>query len=101
MAQYYKLIDAMGESATFYLPYVKDGGNVYRHFVLHPGVEYVEHIEDPIFVSALKDAHKRIAYTPEREEALKECGARFEIVNCKVCGGRSKKIDVWLVEVVE
>lgn len=100
MAKYYKLIDAMSESVTFYLPYQKNGGNVYRHFVLRPGVEYAEHIDDEVFVAALKDAHKRIAYTPEREEALKACGARYEVVHCKVCGGRSKKIDVWLVEVV-
>ena len=65
-----------------------------------PGKQYDEHIEDPVFVNALKGANKRVTYTPEREEALKKCGAKYEVKVCKSCGGKVKKIDIWLVEVV-
>lgn len=100
MAQYYKLIDAVSESVTLNLPYMRDGVKVYKFFVLRPGKQYDEHIEDPVFVNALKGASKRVTYTPEREEALKKCGAKYEVKVCKSCGGKVKKIDIWLVEVV-
>lgn len=101
MAQYYKLIDAITESKTFYVPHQESGNNVYKHILLNPGVMYAEYADDPVFIAAMKDAHGRIQYTPEREEALKACGARYEVVHCKVCGGRAKKLEVWYVEVVE
>lgn len=97
---YYKLIDALGESATLNLPYMKNGVRVYKYYTLRPGKKYDEHIDDEVFMNALKDAHKRIPYTPEMEKYLKANNVRYEVVNCKSCGGRVKKIDVWLVEVV-
>lgn len=100
MPQYYKLIDAVHESVSLNLPYTKDGMKVYKFYTLRPGKKYDDHIEDEVFMSALKDAHKRVAYTPEKEQVLKESGARYEVVTCKVCGGRAKKIDLWFVEVV-
>lgn len=101
MATYYKLIDAMSSSVSLNLPYNAKGKRVYKFYTLYPGTKYSEHADDPLFISALKDAHKRIPYTPAMEAALKRQGAKYEVVNCKVCGGRAKKIDVWLVEVVE
>lgn len=100
MAQYYKLIDAVTESVTLNLPYMKDGIKVYKFYTLRPGRQYEEHIEDPVFVQALVDANKRVTYSPEKEEALKKCGAKYEVKVCKSCGGKVKKIDIWLVEVV-
>lgn len=102
MAKYYKLIDAINSAETFHLPYRENGTNRYRFYTMYPGVKYAEHADDPVFVHALKeDAHKRIPYTPEREAALRACGARYEVVTCRACGGRVKKLDVWLVEVIE
>ena len=100
MAKYYKLIDAMTESVTFNLPYVKDGVRVYKFYTLRPGKKYEEHIDDEAFMEAILDAHKKIMWTPEKEKYLKDSGAKFEVVNCKSCGGRVKKIDLWLVEAV-
>lgn len=100
MAKYYKLIDAMTESATFNLPYVKDGIKVYKFYTLRPGKKYEEHVDDEVFMEAILDAHKKIMYTPEKEKLLKNTGARYEVVTCKSCGGRVKKIDLWLVEAV-
>ena len=102
MAKYYKLIDAATAAETFCLPHRENGRNVYKYYTLYPGKKYDEHIDDELFLHALReDAHKKIAWSPEREEAIKACGARHEITMCRSCGGRTRKIDVWLVEVVE
>lgn len=101
MPKYYKLSDAIANSVTLYLPHTKNGNRVYQYYTLHPGTLYEENVEDPYFVAALKDAHKRVPYNTQLEEALRRNGTRYEVVNCKVCGGRAKKLDVWFVEVVE
>lgn len=99
---YYKLIDAATSAETFNLPYRENGRNVYKFYTLYPGQKYVEHVDDELFLKTLReDCHKKIQWSPERENALKKCGARYEITMCRVCGGHAKKIDVWLVEVVE
>ena len=100
MAEYYKLIDAMNTPKSFNLPYRKDNKVVYKRYTLYPGTKYSGHIEDDLFVETLKNAHDKISYSKEREEALKGCGAKYEVVTCKACGGRVKKLDVWFVEVV-
>lgn len=102
MAKYYKLIDAMTSAETLCLPHRENGRNVYKYYTLYPGKLYSEHADDEVFVHALKnDAHKKIAWSEAREEAVKKCGARYEVTMCRACGGRTRKIDVWLVEVVE
>lgn len=101
MPKYYKLSDAIANSVTLYLPHDKNGTRVYKYYTLHPGTKYEENVEDPYFVAALRDAHKRVPYNAQLEANLKAHGTRHEVVTCKVCGGRAKKIDVWLVEVVE
>lgn len=101
MPKYYKLSDAIGNTQTLYLPHEKNGTRVYRYYELRPGKLYKENVEDPYFVAALRDAHKQVKYDPKLEAELKRNGTRYKVVNCKVCGGRAKKLDVWLVEVVE
>lgn len=102
MVRYYKLIDACTAAETFCLPHRENERNVYRHYTLYPGKLYDEHADDVLFVNALKnDAHKKIQWTAEREEAIRACGARYEVVTCRSCGGKTRKIDVWLVEVAE
>lgn len=102
MAKYYKLIDAASTPETFNLAYRENGQNRYKFYTLYPGVKYSEHIDDEMFVRMLREeCHKKIPYTPEREAAVKACGAKYDITMCRACGGRTKKIDVWLVEVVE
>lgn len=102
MAQYYKLIDAATAAETFNLPHRENGYNRYNFFTLYPGTKYAQYADDEVFVKALKeDCHKKIPWTAEREEAIRKSGARYEVVTCRACGGRTRKIDVWLVEVVE
>lgn len=101
MAKYYKLIDAISTSQAFNLPYDQNGTRVYKYYSLYPGQRYVEHADDPWFIEALKSAKKRLTYSVELENALKACNAKYSVEVCKVCGGRKKFLDVWLVEVVE
>ena len=99
---YYKLIDAATSAETFNIPHREKDRIVHKFYTLYPGQKYVEHVDDELFVKTLReDCHKRIPWSPEREAALKKCGARYEISTCRVCGGHAKKIDVWLVEGVE
>ncbi len=102
MAKYYKLIDAATSAETFHIPYRENGHNVYKFYTLYPGDKYTIHADDDLFVHTLKEGcHKKIPYTEERKAALDKCGARYEITMCRSCGGMSKKLDVWFVEVVE
>lgn len=101
MAKYYKLIDAVSSPVSFNLPYEQNGTRVYKFYSLYPGTKYSEHADDPYFIEALKGATKRFNYTVGMENALKDCHAQYKVEVCKVCGGRKKFIDVWLVEVVE
>ena len=102
MAKYYKLIDACTAAETFCLPHREDGRNVYKYYTMYPGKLYDEHADDDMFIRALKkDAHKKIPWSKDREDAIKACGAKYEVVTCRACGGKTRKIDVWLVEVVE
>lgn len=102
MAKYYKLIDACTGAETFNLPYWEKGVKRYKFYTLYPGQKYSEHIEDELFVHALKeDCHRTFMHTKEREEALKKIGARYKVVKgCGSCSGNGLKLDVWLVEVV-
>lgn len=101
MAKYYKLIDTIGSSATFNLPHKQGENLVYQFYTLYPGTKYAEYADDEAFLTALRQAHKRFPYTADLERSLHDSGAKYEVITCKVCGGRAKKIDVWLVEVVE
>lgn len=102
MAKYYKLVDALPVARKCYVPYLAPNGVITRTFrTFYPNVKYDEFINDAVFLNWLKEeAHVRIQYTPEHEEALKKYGARYEVYtpSCK-CSG--KKLDVWFMEVVE
>ena len=96
----YRLIEAWAEPATFYLPYLKNGQKVYQNYRLMPNTDYDEHADDELFIQTLKDAHKTLNYTKEREEILKRTGAKYKVKTPK-CKCSGKKLDVWLVEVSE
>lgn len=101
MARYYKLIDAIDTTVPIYLNYMENGIRKGAPMHLVPGVKYSEHADDELSVSVLKNAHRKIVHTPEREAALKACGAKYEMLKaCQACGGR-RFMNVWYVEVVE
>ncbi len=99
--RYYKLIDPFDIPVRLYLPHKVNDAIKHEIFILHPGKKYEENINDEIFMHELLNASKDIPYTEEREAQLKEYGAKYEVIRCKSCGGRIKKLKVWFAEVVE
>lgn len=101
MAKYYKLIDAEDRSHVLRLPHSEDGGAVYRKHPVRPGEKYVDFIDDPVFMRALKeDVFYVMDYTEDRKRKLDACGARYQEIRTQCCGGR-RKLQYWLMEVVE
>lgn len=97
----YKLIDAVDVPQTFWIPHTVKSGMKYEYVKILPGKLYDEYIDDPVFMAALLDAHKKMDYTPERKAALDKCGARYKEARCVPCNGGKKRLDVWFVEVVD
>lgn len=99
--KYYKLIDPFDVPVRLYLPHKTKDAIKHEIFVLRPGKKYEEFIDDDTFMNELLNATKDIPYSEEREAQLKDYGAKYEVIRCKSCGGRIKKLKVWFAEVVE
>lgn len=97
----YKLIDAIQVPVSFVSWMTgKNGVNKTCRGRLVPNREYYDYMDDPVFVSSLKDLHHRFDYTKELEKACIECGARYTLPK-RTCSCQKQKIDIWYVEVVE
>lgn len=100
--RYYKLIDPFNVPVTKTLPHkTKNGVIKHEMFTLRPKEKYDEFIDDDVFMGALLDETEKIPYTEDRQKALDDYGAKYEVIRCKSCGGRVKKLKVWFAEVVE
>lgn len=72
----------------------------YNHYQrLEPGKEY--ETEDPAQIEYLKSHREKAGYSQRLENLLKESGVPYEIIRCRSCGGRVKKIEYNNVEVIE
>lgn len=81
-------------------PQTKNGRVSYNHYQrLEPGKTY--ETQDPAQISYLKEHKEKVRYNKSLESALKDIGADFEVIFCKSCGGRVRKIEYRNVEVVE
>ena len=97
-----KLIDALDEEQTMNLPVKSESGNtVYRPVKFVPGKIYLLPEDDVAFRKALilRGKIKR-AYSEDFEQRLKKAGVPHEVIRCKSCGGRVKKIEVQRIEVI-
>lgn len=101
---YCKLIDAIQTAQTLSLAEAREVGGkkiaVYKPKRFLPGKKY-EVPDDKIFIDAIKNCTRRVTYTQETEDALKMCGASYEVITCKSCGGKVKKIKYHVLEVGE
>lgn len=97
-----KMIDAIQTPQTISLAESREVNGktivVYKPKRFLAGKKY-EVPDDKVFIESLKKATRRTPYKTETEEALKKCGAEYEIVTCKACGGRVKKIEYHIFEV--
>lgn len=97
---YYKLIDAIDTPVSLNVVTRENGVTAYKRMRLDPGVKYAIPNDTTLFES-IDGATTRIKYTEAFENALKACGARYKVKMCPSCGGRVKKIEYHVVEVVE
>lgn len=97
---YYKLIDPIKVPKNLNLAGRESGLVRYRVIRLVPGTKY-KIPEDQTLLNELKAVTDTEKYTPEREAVLKAAGIDYEIISCRSCGGRVKKLKYHLVEVVE
>lgn len=102
---YCKLIDAITSPLTLNIAETKEmnGKKIasYKPRRFIPGKKYEVPEGDELFLRSLKDCTQKIKYDPSVEKALIDCGATYEIITCKSCGGRVKKIEYQVAEVIE
>lgn len=96
----YKLISIISIPVTLRMfPKTTNGRTSYNHYIrLEPGKVY--ETDDPAQIEYLKGHKEKVRYRPELEKSLKEIGAEYEVIMCKSCGGRVKKIEYRNVEVI-
>ena len=97
---YYKLIDVIDVPMTLNVARKVNGYTKYGHIRLLPDTKYEIPTEEGL-LDSLKEATTKVRWSQELENALKACGAQYSVQMCPSCGGRVKKIEYHVVEVVE
>lgn len=100
MAQY-KLIDAISIPMTLNVATTQGKITRYGHIRLEPGKLYELPTDDVALVNSLRNAKTKKRYTPELEDLLAKTGADYQVVMCKACGGKVRKLEYHVVEVIE
>ena len=97
----YKLISAIDVPMTLNVATLSNGYTKYGHIRLIPGKIYELPENDPPLVNSLRKAKLKKNYSIELEQALTDAGVDFEVKMCPSCGGRVKKIEYPVVEIIE
>lgn len=87
----YGLNKALSASQNVVAKVKKGSGYVHKIIRLEKGKTY-ELPDDPYLEESLLSKTTEIRYAPNKEEYLKSQGVDYEIVLCKQCGGKVKKI---------
>ena len=97
----YRLIECERIPVTLRMfPHTKNGRVSYNHYQrLEPGKTY--ETSDPAQIQYIKEHKEKVNYNKPLEDALKRIGADYEIIFCKSCGGKVRKIEYSNVEVIE
>lgn len=97
----YKLIDIETQPVVLRMFPKTVGGHVsHSHFQrLEPGKVY--ETDDPAQIEFIKTHTERVRYNAAIEKSLKDAGIPYEVIRCKSCGGRIKKIEYRNVEVID
>lgn len=97
----YKLIDAISVPLTISVASKKDGYVRYGYTRLEPHKWYEVPEGDDVLLTSLKNAKSKKGYSVELENLLSECGADYKVEYCQSCGGKVRKIEYYVIEVVE
>ena len=97
----YRLIDVETSPVTLRMfPKTVKGRISYGHYqTLNPGVTY--ETDDPAQIDYLKNQKIKARYNANLEQVLKDAGVPYEVIRCRSCGGKVKKIEYSQVEVIE
>lgn len=96
-----KLIDAIDEMQVLNLPLKNEQGKrVYKAVKFYPNEVYTVPKDDVALIETIKTrGMTKKAYSESFEAKLKEYGVEYEVVKCKSCGGRTRKIEYNRIEV--
>lgn len=97
----YRLIDIETSPITLRMfPETVNGHVSYGHWQrLEPGKVY--ETEDPAQIQYLREYTVKVRYNTEIEQSLKSAGVPYEVIRCRSCGGRIRKIEYSNIEVME
>lgn len=95
---WYRLNSAVTSSLNITVPLKENGFTKFKSIKFEPNKEY----EYPDYLDAILTGYtKHTKYTKERETALKDAKARYEVKLCKVCGGKRTDLIYHPIEKVE
>ena len=97
----YKLVGAIDVPMTLNVATLSNGYKKYGHIRIMPGKVYELPENDPPLVNSLKKAKLKKNYSVDIEQALIKAGVPYEVKMCASCGGRVKKIEYPVVEIIE
>lgn len=94
---WFRLNKAVTSPLNIRLPLMENGYTKYKYVSFEPGkeYEYPDYIEPTVLAYEVQQK-----YTKEREQALKEAGAKYEVKLCKVCGGKRTNLIYYPIEKV-
>lgn len=78
---------------------LRNGNISYGHYVrLEPGKTY--ETDDEAQKKFIRENRIKVRYNANLEAILKEAGVPYEVIRCRSCGGRVRKIEYNQIEVV-
>lgn len=89
----YGLSKVLSASQSVVVKMQTPNGTAHRVIRLELGKTY-ELPDDPYFEESLANKYTEVKYAPKTEEYLKEQGVDYEIILCKSCGGKVKKLKI-------
>lgn len=78
---------------------IQTSGRTYQYVRLVPGKHY-KLLSDEMMAQITDKFKEKRKYSESLERTLKDAGIEYEIVMCKTCGGRTRKLEYKTVEVV-
>ena len=93
---YFKLYDLVKSPQT---KLIQTTDRAYQYVTLKPGKHYK--LLSYEMMEQISDKFKeKVKYSDSLEKTLKDAGMEYEVVKCRTCGGRVRKLEYKTVEVV-
>lgn len=93
---YFKLYDLVKSPQT---KLVQTTDRAYQYVTIKPDTHY-KLLSDEMMAQITDKFKEKRKYSESLERTLKDAGMEYEVVLCKTCGGRTRKLEYKTVEVV-